>query len=88
MSAVLSRLYSRLRAAGISPGDSEELRLKKVILLFACGLMIAAAALWLALYQSLGLPVSASGQPGDEVVVGPERQKHTSPSRLHASLRE
>ena len=57
---MLSRLYSRLRAAGISPGDSEELRLKKVILLFACGLMIAAAALWLALYQSLGLPVSAS----------------------------
>ena len=53
-------LYSRLRSAGISPGDSEELRLKKVILLFACGLMIAAAALWLALYQSLGLPVSAS----------------------------
>ena len=53
-------LYSRLRSAGISPGDSEELRLKKVVLLFACGLMIAAAALWLALYQSLGLPVSAS----------------------------
>ena len=53
-------LYSRLRSAGISLGDSEELRLKKVILLFACGPMIAAAALWLALYQSLGLPVSAS----------------------------
>lgn len=53
-------LYSRLRSAGISPGDSEELRLKKVVLLFACGLMIAAAALWLALYQSLGLPVSSS----------------------------
>ncbi len=54
------RLYSRLRTAGILPGDSEELRLKKVVLLFACGLMIAAAALWLALYQALGLPVSAS----------------------------
>jgi len=56
----LSRLYARLRNAGIEPGDSEELRLKKVVLLFACGLMIAAAAIWLALYQALGLPVSAS----------------------------
>ena len=53
-------LYQRLRTAGITAGDSEELRLKKVVLLFACGLMIAAAAIWLALYQSLGLPVSAS----------------------------
>ncbi|MBS0336999.1 MAG: adenylate/guanylate cyclase domain-containing protein [Proteobacteria bacterium] len=56
----LSRLYTRLRTAGIEPGDSEELRLKKVVLLFACGLMIAAAAIWLALYQALGLPVSSS----------------------------
>jgi class 3 adenylate cyclase len=56
----LSRLYIRLRTAGIEPGDSEELRLKKVVLLFACGLMIAAAAIWLALYHALGLPVSAS----------------------------
>lgn len=44
----LGTLYSRLRSAGISAGDQEELRLKKIILLFACGLMIAAAALWLA----------------------------------------
>ena len=57
---LFKRLFSRLRTAGIAPSDSEELRLKKVVLLFACGLMIAAAALWLALYQSLGLPVSAS----------------------------
>jgi len=60
MAKGLGALYSRLRSAGILPGDSEELRLKKVVLLFACGLMIAAAALWLALYQALGLPVSAS----------------------------
>jgi adenylate cyclase len=53
-------LFARLGSAGVSPGDSEELRLKKVVLVFGCGLMIAAAALWLALYQSLGLPVSAS----------------------------
>jgi adenylate cyclase len=56
----LSTFYERLRTAGISPSDSEELRMKKVVLLFACGLMIAAAGIWLALYQSLGLPVSAS----------------------------
>ena len=56
----LSTLCHRLRTAGVSAGDSEELRLKKVVLLFACGLMIAAAALWLALYQALGMPVSAS----------------------------
>ncbi len=54
------RLYQRLRCAGIQPGDPEELQLKKVVLLFACGLMIAAAAIWLALYKVLGLPVSAS----------------------------
>jgi len=56
----LTTLYQRLRTAGITAADSEELRLKKVVLLFACGLMVAAAAIWLALYQSLGLPVSAS----------------------------
>lgn len=53
-------LYGRFRTAGITPQDTDELRLKKTVLLFACGLMIAAAAIWLALYQSLGLPVSAS----------------------------
>ncbi len=56
----ISKLYSRLRTAGIEPGDSEELRLKKTVLIFACGLMIAAAAIWLALYKVLGLPISAS----------------------------
>ena len=62
-----STSWQRLRSAGALPGDSEELRLKKVILLFACGLMIAAAALWLALYQALGLPVSASLPVGFQV---------------------
>lgn len=51
--------YARLRSAGICPDGSEEVRLRKVVPLFACGLMIAAAALWLAIYQALGLPVSA-----------------------------
>ena len=56
----ISKLYSRLRTAGIEPGDSEELRLKKTVLIFASGLMIAAAAIGLALYKVLGLPISAS----------------------------
>lgn len=56
----LAILYRRLRTAGVEPSDSEDLRLKKTVLLFACGLMIAAAGIWLALYKALGLPVSAS----------------------------
>ncbi len=53
-------LYRRLRSAGAEHGDSDDLRLKKVVLLFTCGLMIAAAGIWLVLYKMLGLPVSAS----------------------------
>lgn len=48
-------LYERRKSAGITAIDSEEVRLKKVVLLFASGLMIVAAGIWLALYQSLGL---------------------------------
>jgi adenylate cyclase len=53
-------LYRRLRNAGAEHGDHDDLRLKKSVLLFTCGLMIAAAGIWLALYKMLGLPVSAS----------------------------
>ena len=53
-------LYHRLRTAGAEHGDNDDLRLKKVVLLFTCGLMIAAAGIWLVLYKMLGLPVSAS----------------------------
>ncbi len=56
----LAELYSRLRTAGAEPGDSDDLRLKKAVLMLTCGLMIAAAGIWLALYKMLGLPVSAS----------------------------
>src|SRR3954470_12876076 len=60
VNGLIAAFYGNLRSAGISASDSDELRLKKTVLLFACGLMIAAAGIWLALYQSLGLPVSAS----------------------------
>jgi adenylate cyclase len=53
-------LYRRLRSAGVQAGDSEDLRLKKEVLLFACGLMIAASAIWLALYWWLHYSFSAS----------------------------
>ena len=36
-------LYRRLRTAGAERGDHDDLRLKKVVLLITCGLMIAAA---------------------------------------------
>ena len=50
----------RLAAAGVQPGDSDELQLKKQVLLFACGLMIAGAALWLSFYWLLGVPLPAT----------------------------
>jgi len=56
----LGTLYDRLRAAGVQPGDSDELQLKKQVLLFACGLMIAGSAVWLSIYWLLGLTLSAT----------------------------
>ena len=55
-----STLLRRLAAAGAQPGDSDELQLKKQVLLFACGLMIAGAAIWLSLYWLLGMPLPAT----------------------------
>nr|MDA8107681.1 adenylate/guanylate cyclase domain-containing protein [Betaproteobacteria bacterium] len=65
---LLRTFYRRLRAAGVEPTDSEELKLKKQVLLFACGLMIAGSAIWLSLYWLLGLPLSASLPFGFELV--------------------
>jgi adenylate cyclase len=56
----LTVLVNRLRTAGIEPGDSDELRLKKSLLLFAMGLTTCAPVLWLALYGLMGLNISAS----------------------------
>jgi class 3 adenylate cyclase len=56
----LSVLVSRLRTAGIEPGDSDEIKLKKSLLLLAMGLTTAAPVLWLALYWLMGLNISAS----------------------------
>ncbi|HMW18064.1 MAG TPA: adenylate/guanylate cyclase domain-containing protein [Accumulibacter sp.] len=52
--------FQRLRQAGISPGDSEELRLQKSLLIFATGLICLASVLWLSIYWLLGLPFSSN----------------------------
>lgn len=44
----------RLRNAGISPGDDEELRLQKSLLFFATGLISLASMVWLLIYWQLG----------------------------------
>jgi adenylate cyclase len=55
-----SSLYLRLRHGGIEPEDSEELKIRKTILVFAMGLMTAAPMFWLALYWIMGLQLSAT----------------------------
>ncbi len=53
-------LLRRLGTAGVLPTDTEEIRLKKQVLLFSCGLMIGGSAIWLGLYHLLGLRLSAT----------------------------
>jgi adenylate cyclase len=50
----------RLRHAAIEPSDSEELRIRKSILVFAMGLMTAAPMCWLAVYWFMGQQLSAT----------------------------
>ncbi len=58
-SASLS-LLDRLRTAGISPEDSEELQLNKSLLMLATGLASVASMLWLVIYWSLGPQFSST----------------------------
>jgi class 3 adenylate cyclase len=46
-----SGFIERLRNGGVEPGDSEELRLNKQLLMFATGLVSAAAMLWMLVPQ-------------------------------------
>lgn len=50
--------FERFRTAGIEPGDSEELRLSKSLLMLATGLVCAAMMVWLAIYMFFGLKFS------------------------------
>ncbi len=48
----------RLRAAGIEPDDSDEMRLNKSLLMLATGLVCVSMMLWAALYWLLGSALS------------------------------
>ena len=50
----IDSFLTRLRNAGIEPGDSAEMQLNKQLLMFATGLLCAASMVWLALYWVLG----------------------------------
>ena len=56
----VSELWRRLKTAGVEPGDSDDIKLKKSLLMFAMGLTTAAPVLWLALYQGMGLNIPTS----------------------------
>lgn len=43
-------LIARLAQAAIDPADSDEVRPRKTLLMFASGLMNMAAIIWLAIY--------------------------------------
>ncbi len=58
--STLQQLAQRLRTAGIEPGDSEDLRLKKSLLMFAMGLTTIAPVVWLVVYWLLGSKMSAT----------------------------
>jgi class 3 adenylate cyclase len=55
-SSLLGRLTNRV----ITPNDTEEQRLQKTLLIFACGLMGFAAMLWLAIYNAMGIKYSST----------------------------
>ena len=52
--SVGATFLDRLRSAGISPADSETLRLQKSLLFFATGLISLASMVWLSIYWQLG----------------------------------
>lgn len=61
-------LVSRLGAAAIDDSDSEEVRLRKTLLMFASGLMNMAAILWLMIYWWMGLKLPTSVPLGFQVI--------------------
>ena len=61
-------LIARLGAAAIDATDSDELKLRKTLLMFASGLMNMAAILWLLIYWWMGLKLPTSIPLGFQVV--------------------
>ncbi len=60
MSSPLARLVAMLEMRAIERTDSEDQKLKKNLLIFACGLMNFGVVLWLAIYWAMGLQFSAN----------------------------
>jgi len=60
MADLISRLLGKLSSRVISPTDTDEQKLHKTLLIFACGLMGFAAMLWLAIYHAMGIKYSAT----------------------------
>lgn len=60
MANPISRALGSLSNRAVSPTDSQEQRLQKTMLIFACGLMGFAAMLWLAIYHAMGIKYSAT----------------------------
>lgn len=60
---------TRLRNAGIEPGDREDLRQQKVMLVFISALVSVAAGLWLLIYWAMGPRLSASLPFGLQLLV-------------------
>ncbi len=60
MANPVSTLLGRLNSRVISATDSEDEKLHKTLLIFACGLMGFAAMLWLAIYHAMGIRYSAT----------------------------
>jgi adenylate cyclase len=63
-----NELWRRLKTAGIEPDDSDDLKLKKSLLMFAMGLTTTAPVLWLALYQGMGLAIPTSVVLGYQLI--------------------
>ncbi len=61
-------LISRLGDAAVDVNDSEEVKLRKTLLIFASGLMNLAAVLWLALYWWMGLKLPTSIPLGFQIL--------------------
>jgi adenylate cyclase len=60
MSNPVSRLLSNLSSRVITSSDTDEQKLQKTLLIFACGLMGFAAMLWLVIYHAMGIKYSAT----------------------------
>ena len=61
-------LLARLSDAAIDANDSEEMKLRKTLLIFASGLMNLAAILWLAIYWWMGLKLSTTIPLGFQIL--------------------